>query len=290
MPAARHRATTTRRMPLVPALGVAALALATLGAAIPAPVSPTAEQPLVFDGTDGVGLEGRGEAAAGRSEAREEAQAPEVRDAVEQAFEAPLPEVTGQLWATTAVNVRTGPSADDEQVTTLAWAEPVDVTGETEDGWTQIIWDEQVAWVSSDYLAEEEPVAEEPEEPEGQGVSSAACATTPGIEASLQANAAATYRAVCAAFPGVASAYGGYRAGDGGDHGSGHALDIMVSGAAGWDLVAYLQAHAGELGITYLIYEQQIWMAGDAAGAWEYMSDRGSPTANHYDHVHVSTA
>jgi hypothetical protein len=88
----------------------------------------------------------------------------------------------------------------------------------------------------------------------------------------------------------VASSYGGYRPGDGGDHGSGHALDIMVSGEAGWEIARYLQAHAGELGITYLIYEQQMWMAGDAAGSWEYMSDRGSPTANHFDHVHVSTS
>ncbi|WP_420113443.1 SH3 domain-containing protein, partial [Pseudactinotalea sp.] len=161
-------------MPLVRALGVGTLALATLAAAMPAETSPTAEQPLVFDGTDGAALDGRDERVAGRSQVRGETPTPEVRDAVGQAFEAPLPEVTGQQWATTAVNVRSGPSAEDEQVTTLAWADPVDVTGETRDGWTQIIWNDEVAWVSSDYLAEDEPVAEEPED---QGVSSAACAT-----------------------------------------------------------------------------------------------------------------
>jgi hypothetical protein len=37
-----------------------------------------------------------------------------------------------------------------------------------------------------------------------------------------------------------------------------------------------------------VIYEQKVWMAGDSAGAWERMEDRGGATANHYDHVHVS--
>lgn len=271
-----------------------------------APVGPTAQQPMTFDSPGAVLVEGRADGTAGRSEDRVEHAPAAPRLVVREAPDAPLPEVTGQLWATSAVNVRSEPSVDGEQLATLAWAEQVDVTGTTEGDWTQVIWDSQVAWVSSHYLAETEPepepeAAAEPEPeaseqtdeatPSGEsGVSSASCATSPEIEGYLAANAAATYRAVCAAFPGVASAYGGYRAGDGGDHGTGHALDIMVSGSAGWDIVAYLQAHAGELGITYLIYEQQIWMAGNAAGAWEYMSDRGSPTANHYDHVHVSTA
>jgi len=281
-------------------VAVGALALIGLAGATPGGQAtadaPTAEHPLTFDGTDGVVLEGRSEVAAQRSELREPIGAPAPLAAVGTNLAEPLPAVTGHLWVTAAVNVRSGPSVEHEQLTTLAWADQVDVTGESADGWTQVVWDGAVAWVASDYLAEEKPVADEPEEPVDepeelaeQGVSSAACATSAGIESSLAANAAATYRAVCAAFPGVAASYGGYRAGDGGDHGSGHALDIMVSGAAGWEIARYLQAHAGELGITYLIYEQQMWMAGDAAGAWEHMSDRGSPTANHYDHVHVST-
>ena len=59
----------------------------------------------------------------------------------------------------------------------------------------------------------------------------------------------------------------------------------MVSGETGWEISRYLQNNAGSLGITYLIYEQQIWMAGDNASAWKFMEDRGSVTANHYDHV-----
>lgn len=271
------------------ALGAVTVVALTSGAA---PQPEVSQQPVVADEIAASDLLAGRDSLTGRSEAR----ATVVLDSRElgEAAAAPLPEVTGEQYATDAVNVRSEPSVDGEQLTTLAWADEVDVTGESADGWTQVIWDGQVAWVNADYLADEKPEpAEEPVEESAEapaGVSSAFCGTSPEIEQYLQANAAAAYRAVCAAFPGVVSAYGGYRAGDDGDHGSGHALDIMVSGSAGWDIAAYLQAHAGELGITYLIFEQQMWMAGDPAGAWEYMSDRGSATANHYDHVHVSTS
>ena len=96
------------------------------------------------------------------------------------------------------------------------------------------------------------------------------------------------YRAVCAAYGGSVSSFGGLRPGDDGDHGSGRAVDIMVSGEPGWEIARFLQANAGELGISYLIYEQRYWPAGSPAGAWEWMADRGGATANHYDHVHVS--
>lgn len=295
MPRGLHRATPgPRRRParrhhrVVVAAALGALAVAALSSGAAPAVE--AEQPVTFDAADAADLlADRAEATAARGEDR--APVALVERELGEASAAPLPEPTGQLYAVDAVNVRSAPSLDGERLSTLAWAEAVDVTGETSDGWTQVIWDEQLAWVSSDYLAETEPEPEpEPAEESAPGVSSAACATSPEIEQSLQANAAAAYRAVCAAFPGVVSAYGGYRAGDGGDHGSGQALDIMVSGSAGWDVVAYLQAHAGELGITYLIYEQLMWMAGSGADAWEFMADRGSPTANHYDHVHVSTS
>ena len=93
--------------------------------------------------------------------------------------------------------------------------------------------------------------------------------------------------AVCALFPGVSS-YGGLRPGDGGDHGSGRALDIMVSTDLGNEIAAYLQAHAGELGVAQLIWRQRIWTTERPGDGWRWMEDRGSATANHYDHVHVS--
>jgi hypothetical protein len=37
-----------------------------------------------------------------------------------------------------------------------------------------------------------------------------------------------------------------------------------------------------------VIYHQQIWTVQRSSEGWRSMSDRGSPTANHMDHVHVS--
>ena len=81
------------------------------------------------------------------------------------------------------------------------------------------------------------------------------------------------------------TSYGGYRPGDM-DHGSGNAVDAMVSSRSAGDAVAaYVMAHAGELNVKYIIWYQRIWYPGSG---WKAMSDRGSFTANHMDHVHVS--
>ncbi len=256
--------------------------------------------------------EARDEAQASRGARETPSPTPSAEPSVEAptpAPSAPEPEVTaeptpteppavvGTMWVTTDVNVRTGPTADTERVGYLAALDEVDVTGTTEDGWTQVVLDETAGWVNSSYLSDSEPEPEPADEPTDEvasgsagasGTSDASCSINPGIEPNLSGNARAVYRAVCAEFGGSVSSFGGYRPGDGGDHGSGRAVDIMVSGEAGWEISRYLQDRAGELGITYLIYEQQYWPAGSSAGAWEYMEDRGSATANHYDHVHVS--
>lgn len=41
-------------------------------------------------------------------------------------------------------------------------------------------------------------------------------------------------------------------------------------------------------GIMYIIYRQRIWDVRMASSGWVPMEDRGSITANHYDHVHIS--
>nr|WP_257910083.1 hypothetical protein [Janibacter limosus] len=46
-----------------------------------------------------------------------------------------------------------------------------------------------------------------------------------------------------------------------------------------------LQQNAGSLNIKYIIWQQRIWFPN---GSSKMMSDRGSATQNHYDHVHVS--
>lgn len=68
------------------------------------------------------------------------------------------------------------------------------------------------------------------------------------------------------------------------DHPSGHAVDFMVDRATGDRLAACALRNRAALGITYVIWRQRI----NFGKGWQSMEDRGSVTANHYDHVHVS--
>ncbi len=191
---------------------------------------------------------------------------------------APKLPATTTAYATRSVNVRAGASQESAVVVVLDPGAELAVTGTVSAGYAEVVLDNQVVWVYAGYLAATKPSG---------AVSSAACASGSGVESGLVPNAVAVHRAVCARFPGV-SASGGLRPGDGGEHGTGHALDIMVSPDLGNQIAPYLQAHAAELGITELIWQQRIWSTERAGDGWRWMEDRGSATANHYDHVHVT--
>jgi len=91
---------------------------------------------------------------------------------------------------------------------------------------------------------------------------------------------------------------GCYRPGNDGEHPLGRACDFMLSSGGvmpdassiqkGYDIAAWAQANASRLGIMYIIYRQHIWDVRMASSGWVPMEDRGSITANHYDHVHIS--
>jgi hypothetical protein len=93
-------------------------------------------------------------------------------------------------------------------------------------------------------------------------------------------------------------AIGCYRPGNDGEHPLGRACDFMLSSGGimpaasavqkGFDIAAWAQANASRLGIMYIIYRQRIWDVRMASSGWVPMEDRGSITANHYDHVHIS--
>ena len=200
----------------------------------------------------------------------------------------PVPAVVRQLWVTTQVNIRSGPSAADDRIGSLEAGARAGITGVTKSGWTQLVNGGRVGWVKSAYLSASQPKPQAKSAP--AGVSGAPCSISPSIESHLTSNARSVYRAVCAAFGRSVSAFGGYRAGDSGDHGSGRAVDVMVSGEPGLEIARYVQAHSGELHVKYVIYQQKIWQAGHPTSQWKLMEDRGSRTANHYDHVHVSVS
>jgi Bacterial SH3 domain len=197
----------------------------------------------------------------------------------------PEPTAIGQLYVTTALNVRSGPSRDAEVLAVLARGTEVAVTGTTEGSWTQVIHEGVAAWVNGEYLSETEP-AEETTTAEG-GISYAECASGSAVEDGLTPDAIRVHRAVCAEFPSVTS-YGGIRSG-GGEHSVGRALDIMVSSSSLGDAIAaFVRANYRELGVSEVIWSQQIWTVERASDGWRWMEDRGSATANHYDHVHVT--
>lgn len=52
-------------------------------------------------------------------------------------------------------------------------------------------------------------------------------------------------------------------------------------------MAEYLRTNAAALGLRYVIWNQQISIGGRA---WQEMEDRGSITANHKDHVHITFA
>lgn len=112
------------------------------------------------------------------------------------------------------------------------------------------------------------------------------CPGTEGTENGLTSSAVRVYRAVCNNFPQITT-YGGYDAH--GEHASGRAIDIMNSDTGLGDrIAAFLQANAGALNLYDIIWQQHIWTPVRAGEGWRSMSDRGSATANHFDHVHVS--
>jgi len=89
---------------------------------------------------------------------------------------------------------------------------------------------------------------------------------------------------------------GCFRAGDQ-DHGTGTACDFMESTGGKMPSAAaqahgdrgaqYAIDHASSLGVKYIIWKQRIYDIR-AGGGWDPMEDRGSITANHFDHVHIS--
>lgn len=281
----------------------AAMSLALLtaaGAAVAAPeTSPEAPialgvslatstlAPAAFS-ADPVALENRAAAARIARTSRSATRGPipsadEATDADAETAPAPEPEpeVVGSRYTEVRLKVRTSPEADAEVETVLDAAVKVKITDVTEDGFRQIIYKDEPRWVTAEYLSKSKPTASA-----GGGLSSAPCASGSGVEGGLGANAIAAHRAICARFPQV-TAYGGYRGGSS-NHASGRALDVMISGSTGSDIANWARANASALGITEVIYAQRIWTTQRAGDGWRGMSDRGSATANHYDHVHLS--
>ena len=86
--------------------------------------------------------------------------------------------------------------------------------------------------------------------------------------------------------------------GTGHGHNSGMAVDFMIGYGLERDqtkdqqIADYMVENFDALGIYYLIWEQKFYMNQQniygPEYTWNSMPDRGSPTQNHMDHIHVS--
>jgi hypothetical protein len=187
-----------------------------------------------------------------------------------------------KLWTTTELNVWLTAAEDAKVVGELPAGHHVLVTGRRDQGRAEVVYQGESRWVTAGYFSEDKPVVTGVD----AGVSGAPCPNT-GVENGLTANAVQVYRAVCHAFPQITT-YGGWA--NRGEHASGRALDIMTSDVAlGTAIAEYLRSHAAEFHLYDILWRQHIWTPVRAGEGWRAMSSRGSATANHYDHVHVST-
>lgn len=184
-----------------------------------------------------------------------------------------------KLWTTAPLNLWTEPGEKAKKAGVLAEEKKVLVTGRSLYGRDEVVIEGTARWVTRGYLSDEKPATE-------VAPAEASCSNGTSVPAGVSPNIVAVHRAVCANFPSIAT-YGTFR-GDG-DHAQGIAVDIMVSGEAGWQVAEFVRANYAELGVSYLIYSQRIWSVERGSEGWRPMSDRGSVTANHYDHVHVTT-
>ncbi|MBI4898983.1 MAG: SH3 domain-containing protein [Actinobacteria bacterium] len=198
----------------------------------------------------------------------------------------------GIYFVLATANVRDQPSLTANVVATLAPGAQVKASAGATNGWEPVTAGSVSGYVKSSLLGTTAPTpaakataATSSARPTSASGSYPACASGSAVESGLVPNAILVHRAVCTTFPDITT-YGGIR-GDGSEHASGQALDVMTSGARGQQIVAWLQANSSKLGIVELIYQQQIWTTQRASEGWRAMPDRGSITANHYDHIHV---
>ncbi len=200
-------------------------------------------------------------------------------------FPTPALTVTGTKYATVGLNIRTVPTQNSKVITVVPTGTKLSVTDSTYKGFRFVSYKDKGRWVKNQYLSNKKPKAGAAAA--SGGISAAPCKSGSKVESGLTRDAIRVHRAICARYPQV-TAFGGRR--NSSDfHGSGQAVDSMISNSTvGWQLANWVRANAKRLGVSEVIYSQKIWTVQRSSEGWRGMSDRGSATANHYDHVHVS--
>ena len=192
--------------------------------------------------------------------------------------------ITDSKYATTELNVRKEPAEDSAVVGVVRAGTKLSVTSTVTHGLRYVSYHHKGRWVKDQYLSDKKPASGSSG---SGGISSAPCPSGSSMESGLTPDAIRVHRALCHRYPQITSFLG--RRTSSGYHGEGRAVDNMISDSAvGWEIAKWVRAHAKELGAMEVIYRQHIWTVQRSSEGWRPMSDRGSPTANHMDHVHVS--
>ena len=221
------------------------------------------------------------------------------------------PKVTGVRYATTALDIRTASGSSSRTVGEVATGTALSITGVTANGRSQIVYRGQTRWVTSKWLSANKPgtaskpSATKPAAPKKAKSGKASTPSSPGNWNKLMAggseglsglrpSAKGIVNNVLQNFSQITTIYGVRPHDPYPDHPSGHAIDLMLPNyksneALGWKMAKYYQAHASELGVSYIIFHQQIWSVARDSEGWRHMEDRGGDTANHMDHVHITT-
>lgn len=223
-----------------------------------------------------LGAQTRGNDQVSRSAAREYRTPTKVEKTMApRAVAAAIKHAKTRLWTTAVLNLWTQPGDDARKLGEVADGKKVLVTGRKLYDREEIVVEGRSRWVTVGYLSKDKPFTLGGE-----------CTNGTTNDPGVSPNIVKVHEAVCAEFPEIMT-YGELRGG-GGDHGSGHAVDIMVSGARGMQVAEFVRKYYAELGVSYVIYQQHIWSVERSGEGWRAMENRGSATANHYDHVHVS--
>lgn len=206
----------------------------------------------------------------------------------------PVPAAKGTVYVNVGVlNVRATSDPNGTVVGTVSRGTALQTTGTVAGDRLQVIHDGAARWVFTAYTTGSSPSATAAPAPVTTPLASTV--SLPGHDR-LNANAKAVVQRTLDAYP-LIRTIGGYRASSSysSDHPNGRAVDIMVSNWSqqssidyGWTIARDFQANAAQYKITYIIWRQQIWNAAYPERGWRAMEDRGSATANHYDHIHIS--
>lgn len=210
----------------------------------------------------------------------------------------------GTKYAQSTLTVRAQASKDAAELGSIKEGDKVSITDKVESGFRQIAFGGKVGYVSNAQLGasapKKETAAPAPAPAAAKAAPKAASAPSGGSSDSydgsteysgpsvlgLKPRAMVVYKAVTAKWS--FTSVGGYRANSLSNHQFGGAIDFMTfsDSAKGWQVANYVTANADAFKIDHVIFEQKIWTPYKPY--WRPMADRGSITANHYDHVHVS--